>query len=104
MIRAVAEAGVVDPCNASVGAQMVRNLMRIFDVALHAKGDRFNTHQDQEGAHRRKNRTSSALIDAARSGDESLAAEPIDVNEPVIGLVRLAKHWKPRRPGRPIKS
>ena len=59
--------------------------------------------QDEERAHWREHGSGRALIDAARAGDEGLATEPFGVYEPVIGIVWLAKHRKPRRLGHPVK-
>ena len=89
VVRAIAEAGVVDPRDAGVDVQKLRNLACIFDVALHAERNRFNAQQNQEGAHGRQNCTGGALIDAARSGDESFSTEPVDARAVPASLTGL---------------
>ncbi len=77
VIRAVREAGVVDPGDARVGAQEIGDAAAVFDMALHAQRDGLDALQQQERAHRREHRAGGALIDAARARDIGLGAETL---------------------------
>ncbi len=66
------------------------DLTCVLHMSLHSQRNCLDAQQDQKGANRRENRSCRALIDAPRSGDERLPTKPAGVNEPVIGLVRLA--------------
>src|SRR6185437_9383831 len=48
MVRMIREAGIADPGHAGIGAQELRDLSRIFHMALDAKRDRLDAEEQQK--------------------------------------------------------
>src|SRR5580698_1832615 len=95
MIRTLWKADIVDPSDPWITPQKISDLARVFDVTLHAQRHGLNALQDEEGTHRREHRSHRALVNTAGARDEGLGAEPVGVNQTVVGIVGFAKHREP---------
>ncbi len=104
MIGAVGKAGIIDPLDARIGAQEVRDLGRVLDMPFDAQRHRFDALQQQEGIERRQNGSHGALIDAARTLNVGAGAELLGVDQPVIGGVGLVEGGKAAGVFRPGKA
>src|ERR1700723_3069648 len=104
IIGTVWKAGIIDPFDARIGAQEVRDLGRVLDVPFDTQRHRFDALQQQEGIERRQNRSHGALIDAARALNVGTGAELLGVDQSVIGGVGFVEGRKAAGVFRPGKT
>ena len=91
LLRILRDGRMVDPLHLRMAVQVLHHPQRVFDVALHPQGERFQPLQEQERMERRERRAHIAQEDGADLRHKSRRAGRVRKADAVIAGIRLGE-------------